>query len=41
MNIYRPRVIGLFAKTNSISECPEDFLRFAIDNSYPIIFVGN
>ena len=39
--IYRPRVIGLFAKTGDITECPDGFLRFAVENNYPIILVGN
>jgi hypothetical protein len=34
-----PRVKGLIAKVNTLSECPEEFLRFAQSHNLPIILM--
>ena len=35
------KVKGLIAKVNTFEELPEYFLRFARENNYPIILIGN
>jgi hypothetical protein len=39
--IYRPRAIGAIAMTSSIDNCPEEFLKFVVENNYPIILMGD
>ena len=34
-----PRIIGLVAKVENLSECPEEFLEFAHENNLPIIIM--
>ena len=38
--IYRPRTIAILGKVNSLAECPEGFVRYAIENNLPIILIG-
>lgn len=40
IDCYNPVIKGLFAKVDSIEECPEEFLRFAAKYDLPIILMS-